>query len=192
MAEIHPTSEELRLLKIGYSRFLDLYTEIIDDEFLKKHAGYRLRGIKDICTVYTELLKYPPLADVFVTETRQNYSLIGKEFILFLRNVLLHFPYFEKWSEIGFDQSLITTFERTGSIDKFLSKNHPGNLKYRFWNADVKKMTYVQVHLDTKYNEGEFVKLADIISERDGIKFLCIFMKDILMTQVEYVEKVNK
>lgn len=50
-------------------------------------------------------------------------------------------------------------------------------------------MIYIEVRLNTKYAEEEFVRLNDIISEKDGVKFLCIFMKDVLMTQIENIGK---
>lgn len=97
MADFHPTATEERLLSLGYSRFLDLYEEITDDKFWQEEAGLRLAKIKDICSVYTELLKYPPLEYVLANAKRPHYALIGRDFTSFLRNLLLHFPYFKNW-----------------------------------------------------------------------------------------------
>lgn len=164
----------------------------MDDNFSKIPPDERLRYIKDICSVYTELLKYPPFEFIFKATARPDYSLIGREMTSFLRNLLLHFPYYRNWSEIGFDKSVITTFEKSGTIDKFLSKEHSKDIKYRFWDSSTKKMTYVQLHLDSKYRDGEFIMLNSIISEGEGVKFLCIFMKDVLMTQVDNVSKISE
>lgn len=191
MSNIHPAEAEERVLKLGYNRFLDLYEEIISEQFWSEEPSMRLTKIKDICSVYTEMLKYPPLKHILANATHPHYMLVGKDFVTFLRNLLLHFPYFKTWSEIRFDKTLITTFETTGSIDKFLSKTHPEDIKYRFWDSKAKKMTYVEVHLNTKYANNECVQLNDIISEKSGVRFLCIFMKGILMTQIESISDAS-
>jgi hypothetical protein len=105
----------------------------------------------------------------------------------FLRNILLHFPYFDSWEQVGFDKALITSLESSGTIDKFLELEHREDLKYRFWESDKKRMTYIKVNLNTGYSKGEFVWLKEIIPEKNGIKFLAIFMHGVLMTQVESI-----
>lgn len=189
MPDIHPTKAEVRVLEIGYNRFLDLYEEIMHENFRKKRPSTRLAKVKDLCSIYSELIKYAPLEFLLENAERPNYKLIGKELINFLRNLLLHFPYYESWSQIGFDKALITTMEASGSIDKFLTRKHPEELKYRFWEPAKKRMTYIEVHLNTAYSEGKFVWLEEMVSERDGVRFLAIFMKDVLMTQVETLQR---
>lgn len=189
MAQIHPTNNELKLLEMGYDRFLDLYEEIMSDHFWRKSPPYRLLKIKDMCAVYVELIKYPPINHALSSATRPHYKLVGKEFTAFLRNLLLHFPFFNKWSDIGFDKSFITTFESTGSIDRFLSRNHPEHVKFRFWESSKKQMTYVHINLGTKYSDGEYVWLRNIVPEREGVKFLCVFMRDVIMTQATNVNE---
>lgn len=189
MPEIHPTKAEVRVLEIGYDRFLDIYTEIMSDSFWRKRPSTRLARVKDLCSVYSELIKYAPLQFILEHEERPHFKLIGKEFMNFLRNLLLHFPYFESWKQIGFDKALITTLESSGSIDKFLARKHPEDIKYRFWEPGKERMTYIQVHLDTAYSKGDFVWLEEMVPEKNGVKFLAIFMKQVLMTQVESISK---
>jgi len=189
MPDIHPTIAEARVLEIGYDRFLNLYEEVMNENFRRKRPSTRLTKIKELCSVYSELIKYAPLEFVLENTQRPHFTLIGKEFINFLRNLLLHFPYYETWNQIGFDKALITTLEASGSIDKFLSREHPEDLKYRFWEPSKKRMTYIEVHLKTAYSNGEFIWLEEMVTEKDGVRFLAIFMKEVLMTQVESISK---
>lgn len=192
MADVHPNKAELRVLEVGYNRFLDLYEDVMNDNFRRRRPATRLAMIKDLCSVYSELIKYAPLEYILENAVRPHFKLIGKELVNFLRNLLLHFPYFESWQQIGFDKELITTLKASGSIDKFLTRVHPEELKYRFWEPAKKRMTYIEVHLNTAYSKGEFVWLEEMVPEKDGVKFLAIFMKDVLMTQVETLQKIDK
>ena len=95
MTDIHPTKAEFRVLEIGYNRFLDLYEDVMNENFMRKRPATRLAIVKDLCSVYSELIKYAPLEFVLENAERPHFKLMGKELINFLRNLLLHFPYFE-------------------------------------------------------------------------------------------------
>jgi hypothetical protein len=80
-------------------------------------------------------------------------------------------------------------------IDRFISKSTKikidgkGNIKYRIWEKDKKKMTYISVNLPEQYVNNIYLK--DIISERHGVKFCIAFMKQILDTQIIDNEEAN-
>ena len=59
-------------------------------------------------------------------------------------------------------------------------KNYGGHdeIKYRFWEEDKKKMTYMSIRFPSTYNNDK-IYLKDIISEKDGVKFSLIMMKKI-------------
>lgn len=185
MTDIHPTKKEEMFLKLGYNRFLDLFDKIMLDTFWEESAEQRLLLIKELCSTYVELLKYEPIDFLINESNRLNHKLVGADFIKMLRNLLLHFPFFKEWNEIEFSRDLITGMENSGSIDRFMLKSHPKCIKYRFWEPVSKKMTYIEVKLDQGYSDGKDVKLKNILPEKDGVKFLSIFMRDILMTQIE-------
>lgn len=188
MTNIHPTEDEQAFLDIGYNRFLDLYDEIMVDSFWRKRPASRLHTIKDIFSVYTELIQYAPLKFLLENNPRPHYQTIGKDLMKFIRNVLFHFPFYTKWSDIVFTKSLILTFGTSNSsIDKFLSRSQTEEIKYRFWEEKIKKMTYIVVNIPDSYQSGGTVYLKDIVSEKDGVKFCLIFMRDVLMTQVESI-----
>ena len=67
-------------------------------------------------------------------------------------------------------------------FNKYESKE---DVKYRFWDARKKEMTYLTICFPKKYDEDTKIYLRDILSEKDGIKFSFILMRKILDTQVE-------
>jgi len=72
------------------------------------------------------------------------------------------------------------------SIDKFLNKyKGKETVKYRFWEVQKKRMTYLSINFPKKYEENTKIYLKEILSEKEGVKFSFILMKKILDTQVE-------
>jgi hypothetical protein len=58
-------------------------------------------------------------------------------------------------------------------------------VKYRFWEEDKKLMTYVSIKFPCDYDKNEKIYLKNILSEKEGIKFSIIMMKQVLDTQIE-------
>jgi len=105
----------------------------------------------------------------------------------FVRNILAHFPVFETWNDVWVSKELVN-WQRNGlTIDRFLTK-YAGreDVKYRFWEAEQKKMTYMSIRFPKEYCENK-IYLRDMISEKDGVKFSLIMMRQVLNTQVESV-----
>jgi hypothetical protein len=61
MNQIKPNSKELLVLNLFYNRFYDLYEEISDDAFLLNEPKVRFYKIREIFSVYKELLGYEPI-----------------------------------------------------------------------------------------------------------------------------------
>lgn len=189
MAQQHPTKDEEIFLKIGYNRFLDLYDDIMAENFWRRKPETRLHIIKDVFGVYTELIQYEPLKYILENHPGPHYQTVGKDLMKFIRNILLHFPFYTKWSDIAFSKSLVLTFDvNNSSIHKFLSKSHSNEIKYRFWEEKPRKLTYVTVSFPAEYQAGEEVYLKNIVPEKDGIKFCLMFMRGVLMSQVESID----
>jgi hypothetical protein len=190
MNTVHPTQDEVEFLNLSFNRFLDLFEEIMPDEFWGNPDYVRFSKIKDLFSVYSEILKYPPLQWVIETHKRPNFSDVGKDLFRLVRHILLHFPFFDKWDDVWIKQSLVNLYSsRPQFIHKFLADNEgKGQLKYRFWEEKPKKMTYISVSLLSNYTAGEKVFLRDIIPEKDGVKFSAIFMRDIMKVQVEEIK----
>jgi len=185
---VRPTKQEEMFLTLGYNRFYDLYEVIMDDDFWLKDNWYRFSKVSNIFSVYAELLSYEPfnhVLDVIRKQRPPMESEIGGPLFKFIRNILAHFPLFEAWNDIWISKELVN-WQREGlTIDLFLRKFSGQNeVKYRFWEEDKNQMTYISICFPKEYNENK-IYLKDIVSERDGVKFSIIMMRQILNTQVE-------
>jgi hypothetical protein len=187
--EKRPSINEIELLKLAYNRFYDLYEEIMAEEFWTNNDYFRFSKIKDVFSVYAEVLNYPPISSVLEyikTHRPPMEAEIGSEFFSFIRNLVVHFPFFTRWEDIWVNKLIVNWYKEGLSIDKFLIEyqGHPP-IKYRFWEADKKKMTYLEINFPIQYSNAEKVYLKDILTEKDGVKFSLILMKQILDTQVD-------
>lgn len=186
----YPSNEELTFLTLSYDRFLNLFDEIMKDDFWNREASYRLMKSKDIFSVYSEILKYPPIKWVIENNNRPNFSDMGIKLFKFLRNVLLHFPYFNEWDEVWINSSLVNLYTtKPQFIDRYLRENEgKEEMKYRFWEEAYKRMTYITIKYPKDYSQNNKVFIKDMLEEKAGIKFSAIFMKSILLTQVEQIK----
>lgn len=189
---IKPNQSELNFLNLAYNRFYDLEEEILDDNFWTVESKYRLSRIKEIFAVYTELLNYKPIewviAEIKEKRPPMESEIAGKLF-KFIRNMILHFPFFDSWDDVWFNEELINWKGKQESIHNFLSKYHSSSeVKYRFWENDKKLMTYLTINFPSNYLNNEKIYLKNIMLEKDGVKFAVIMMKQVLDTQVESVK----
>jgi hypothetical protein len=146
--ELRPNDSEVKFLNLANNRFYDIYEEVIDDSFWAKDPWYRFAKIKDEFALYSELLNYEPLTWVIEAIKIQRppmESEIAKDLFKFIRNIIVHFPFFDRWDEVMINQSLINWHKENQFIDKFLKK-YVGkeSVKYRFWEANKKMMTYLR------------------------------------------------
>lgn len=195
---MRPDQKDLEVLNLFYNRFYDLYEEINSDIFFDTEATMRFYKIREIFSVYKELLKYDPIKD-YLTYIKSwgrppLEGFIVDDLFSFIRNLLSHFPIFNNWNEVYINKNL-ATWIKSWMIDRFISKSTKikidgkGNIKYRIWEKDKKKMTYISVNLPEQYVNNIYLK--DIISERHGVKFCIAFMKQILDTQIIDNEEAN-
>ena len=187
---MRPNKSEELFLSLGYNRFYDLFDEIIEDEFWEEERWYRFTKVSNLFAVYAELLTYEPFKHVLETLKVMRppmESEIGGPLFKFVRNILAHFPVFETWDDVWISKELVN-WQREGlTIDRFLKK-YSGHeeIKYRFWEAEKKQMTYMSIQFPQSYEDNK-IYLRDMITEKDGVKFSLIMMKKILNTQVELV-----
>lgn len=187
--ELRPNRAEKEFLTLAYNRFYDIFEEIMDDSFWDKDEWYRFSKVKDGFALYAELLNYPPIKWVIehIKKARPPMEAeIGSELFKFIRNIITHFPFFESWGEVWVNKSIINWYKEGQSIDKFLNKyKGTETVKYRFWEAQKRRMTYLSINFPKKYEEDTKIHLKEILSEKEGVKFSFILMKQILDTQVE-------
>lgn len=194
-AGLKPNELEKEFLTLAYNRFYDIFDEIMDDAFWEKPDKYRFSRIKDVFSVYSELLNYEPIKWVIghlKTIRPPMEAAIGGELFKFIRNVISHFPFFDRWDDVWIDKGLINWNQGGQSIDKFLSKYEGhSQVKYRFWEANKMMMTYLSITFPDKYSTGQKIFLKNMLSEKEGIKFSIILMRQILNTQVEAIKETK-
>ena len=190
--DMRPNRSEELFLSLGYNRFYDLFDEIMADGFWEKEDWYRFSKVSSVFAVYAEILTYEPFK--FVLEALKKHrppmeSEIGGPMFKFVRNLLAHFPIFETWNDVWVSKELVNWQKKGLTIDRFLKKctGHE-EVKYRFWEANKKRMTYISISFPKEYGEKK-IYLKDMISEKDGTKFSLMMMRKILDTQVESVEE---
>lgn len=185
---LRPNKAEKEFLNLAYNRFYDIFNEIMADSFWHKRKYYRYSRIKDVFAIYTELLNYEPISWVIEHLRKSRPPMeaeIGSELFKFVRNIISHFPFFDNWNDVWLKKSIINWKTGRQSIDKFLKKYAGrGTIKYRYWEASKKKMTYLSINFPQKYQNNK-IYLNYILSEKEGVKFSLILMKQILDTQVE-------
>lgn len=184
-----PTAAEIEFLTMSYNRFYDIFDEVMTDNFFEKDSWYRFSKIKDAFAVYSELLNYEPIKWVIDEVKRSRPPMeaeICGDLFKFIRNVIMHFPFFESWDDVWVNKSIINWYKNSQSIDKFLEKyqNHQ-TVKYRFWESKKKKMTYLSINFPKMYNDSSNIYLKDFLTENEGIKFSLILMRQIIDSQVE-------
>jgi hypothetical protein len=186
---IRPTPAEIAFLSMSYNRFYDIFDELMKDDFFERDKWYRYSKIKDAFAIYTELLNYEPIKWVIEkikTLRPPMEAEIGSDLFKFIRNVVMHFPFFESWDDVWINKSIVNWYQDGQSIDRFLEKYQKHQLvKYRFWEEDKKRMTYLSINFPSEYNESTKIFLKDFLTEREGIKFSLILMRQIIDTQVE-------
>jgi hypothetical protein len=188
---LRPNESEKQFLQLAYNRFYDLYEEIMadSDSFWLKDELHRFTIIRECFLVYSEILTYEPIQWILerIKKSRPPMEAeIGKEYFNFVRNLLIHFPFFSKWSEVYFNRSLINWCGISKSIDKFLTA-YEGHapIKYRIWSFKKKKFTYVTIGFPIGYLSDRKIFLSNMLPEKEGAIFSVAFMRKILDTQVK-------
>jgi len=192
--ESRPNKVEKDFLILAYNRFYDIFEEVMEDSFWEKDEWYRFCKTKDAFAVYGELLNYEPIK--WVIDWMKNGGRppmegeISENLFKFIRNVIVHFSFFESWNQVWINKSIVNWNKKGQSVDRFLKKySGEKEAKFRIWEAKKKKMTYLSINFPRKYNLSNKIFLKNIISEVDGIKFCIILMKKVLDTQVEKITK---
>ena len=191
--QLRPNQAETQFLTLAYNRFYDIFAEVMDDSFWKKDSWYRFSKVKDGFGVYSELMNYEPLRWVLVNIKISRPPMeaeIARELFKFIRNVIIHFPFFDSWDDVWVNQALINWHKGSQFIDRFIRKyKGKETVKYRFWEAQKKRMTYLSIHFPENYEGDASIYLKDILSEKEGVRFSFILMRQVLDTQVESVNE---
>jgi hypothetical protein len=120
---LRPTQQEIAFLTKAYNFFYDIQDEAADDSFWAKDSYYRFSRVRDAFMLYSEILEYEPIGWFLETLKKHRPPMeaeLSKEFFQFVRNLLIHFPFFKSWDEVVFSKRLINWSKPGRTIDKFL------------------------------------------------------------------------
>jgi hypothetical protein len=194
MDDITPNPKEEYFLGYAYNAFWDIFDEIKCEEFWEKSDYYRLSRFKDALLIYSEILEYKPTGSFieYLKKSRPpREGEMSSEFVLFLRNLLIHFPFFTSWDQVWFRKSLINWSTEGRSIDRFLTKfSNTEEYKCRIWDPENKSFTFVAIRFPEKYDQDEFIELKHIAEERTSIKFVMHAMFMVIVSQIEVPTEV--
>lgn len=185
--EIPITKAEELFLNLSYNKFFDILSEVYKKHFWEKEPHYRLNKMSQAFSIYNEILNYESFRGVFKWLEKYRPPMeaeISGSLFKFIRNILIHFPFFDSWNEIWINKELVNWNRPNQSIDKFLKKycgKH--EVEYRFKENQQSGFTYVKIKFPKKY-DNEKIYLKDIICEEEGIKFILIMMLRVLNTQI--------
>lgn len=189
---IYPTKYQLEFLTLAYDRFYDNFETVMKEEFWNKNSKSRFVTIRETFEIFSELLSYEPVkwSLTLLEQTRpKDESYLLKRYIPFIRNLLVHFPFFDSWNDVYFTKELVSWQGRSRSINRFINENMGREvIKYRLWEETPKIMTYLTISFPKDYIEKKKIYLKDLISEKEGVKFSLVLMKKILELQVEFVK----
>jgi hypothetical protein len=185
--EIPISKAEEIFLNLSYNKFFDILSEIYSKKFWEKEQHYRLSKFSQVFSVYSEILNHEPFLGVFDWLKKYRPPMeaeICGSLFKFIRNILVHFPFFDSWNEIWINKELVNWHRMNQSIDRFLKKYcGTPEVKYRFKENSKQGFTYVTIHFPKKY-DNERIYLKDIICEEEGIKFILVMMLRVLNTQI--------
>jgi hypothetical protein len=184
-----PTEQEKRFLNQAYSFFYDIHEEVTAEAFWQKDPYHRFSRVRDAFLVYSEILEYEPIGSFLEALKKSRPPMeaeLSKELFLFVRNLLIHFPFFKSWDEVKVTKGLINWSKPGRTIDQFLSRfaGHD-TVKYRMWDSKNKQFEYVSISFPAIYEERTEINLKDIMPEREGMIFSLSLMRIVLDSQVE-------
>ncbi|GGH16804.1 hypothetical protein [Mucilaginibacter phyllosphaerae] len=185
--------DQIEYLTTCIGRFKKLGQIIFNEPFLEYHPNVRFSTIKDLYSIYNEIYS----ANFFEENHGSDLRLIEfgefqKELVKMIRNVLLHFPFFDNWNEVWIKRSLVTltlTPKRdgtySGAIEKFFLNYSEKKYAVRLTEYGGNQITTCLI-IPKGYENNDKIYLKDIIEERYvgmlSVGFMRILINNFLLT----------
>ena len=102
-ADLRPSKSEIQFLTLAHNRFDDVFEEVMADDFWQRDAWYRFAKLREGFAVYSEIMNYEPIKWVLEDLKKSRPPMeaeIASELFKVIRNVLLHFPFFDQWDDV--------------------------------------------------------------------------------------------
>lgn len=167
------TEEEIEYLTLTVTRLKELGRIIFNEPFLNFSPKKRLSILKDLYSVYSEIYSMKFFKEIHGTDPLLiDFGDFQKHLVKMIRNVLMHFPYFDSWDEVHIKRSLVTlnltpksdgTF--SGAIEKFFQKYSDKNYAIKLTEYGGNQIT-LKLLIPKGYIKNDEIYLKDIIEER--------------------------
>lgn len=192
--EMYSHKGEKEFCELASKKINNIFFEVTNEEFWEKDANYRFSKIKNAFAIYYELLNYDKIKEARSRIKRNNIEIVDEitcRFFKTIRNLLLHFPVFDKWNEVWIKRSIInwgkSDWKEEGkSIDKFFCDydNYEDPVKFRCSNNKNDEIIDVNINFTKDYKNNSKIYLKNVIPEKSGVKFSVIFMTSIINSQL--------
>lgn len=135
----------------------------------------RLNYIKNLSSLIDELLSNSEVKNRFenLIKNMDNYKAKIDTFGM-IRNVVIHFPFFESWNEIYINENLLTWNRSYSSVKQYFVNYENKEMEYRVYKkyyGEWKETHTVKFIVPSIEND---VFLNEIISEEDVIWTFCL------------------
>ena len=180
---LRPSQAEKEFLSLAYNKFYDIYDEILQNElFWNKDDFYRFSKIREAICIYGEVQLYEPIQWKIENMKIQRPPMeaeIAGELFKCIRNIFSRFPFFDSWNKVWVSDTLLNWNKPNQGIYRFILEylGHD-EVKYRIWDAKFKKMIYLSISFPENFVNK--IYLEDIISEKEGVEFSLILMKEVM------------
>ena len=177
----YPKKEQIAFLNLSYSRYFQLIERF--KGALNDHQKFLT--LKELISLFNEVDSYKPLKDTL--KSAPTGSFLKKFGLLFkaLRNLLLHFPFYDNWNDVVFNREIVLCMEPTNSsIDKYFKGPDHMQFFFRFGEPDGEKVEG-RILEPVGYLEGKDIRLENIISLDDATSLLVGFMRLIMMSGLD-------
>jgi hypothetical protein len=173
-----PKQNQIHFLNLAFSR----YHKVIDELDVSKSEKENFLLIKEVLSIYTELERYWPVHQT-LKAAPENFQQIASLFKV-IRNLVLHFPFFDSWSDIQFNKELILAMDPSNaSIDRYFKKTD--HIEFFFKLGHENMLEEGKILAPMGYNENKMVYMRDILSLESAIILIKGVTYIILMNCIE-------
>lgn len=185
--EDNAASTAIGFLNRTFNKFDEMFEEVMNVSFWNRDPRYRFSRLREGFSMFRVIQNYEQvycnIAGTRKPSIREGAA-IGTEFFRFIKNITMHFRFFENWEHVYVAEALC--YKRGQLIDSFLKKycgKEP--LKVRFWEKYKKRMVCLAIYFPEAYGGDRKVFLKDMLSEEEGVRFSFIYMRKIIASQVK-------
>lgn len=172
-------------MELAFERFLYVKDNLRRDTTI---SPIRLLCLKEIFSIFDEINR---IEDVRLSFSDPKALDPLFELVTFVRNVLLHFPLFDKWEQIFISSEIASEMmsnRKGGQIAKYLD-NNLNKIDIPFSADYAGGEIEAQINLSAIKISPQLTYLKDIISEQDVISILIDILEHLFTGKADIIDK---